>query len=225
MLLKSLSRLSKATQAWFSGTVLSPYVDGYVVYLKDRGYARATINSYPRAVAHFAHWSAPRLSALEDGDEKRVRCFVDNHLPRCQCAPRCIRTRTEVRAALMRLVAWLRSEGLIADRARDIPTAIAAELDAFDRYLAEVRGLQEATRQQGQLKHVRLFLLAHFAHGAIQVETLAPGDIERFVRHCTAGCKPASVKQVCIALRSYLRFKTTQGVDTVRLAAALRSGD
>ena len=71
------------------------------------------------------------------------------------------------------------------------------------------------------MKHIGDFLLAHFADGAVEVTALTPADIERFVRQHTAGWKPASVKQVCIAVRSYLRFKAGQGIDTVRLAAAL----
>jgi site-specific recombinase XerD len=201
--------------------VLNPHVEAYVVYLSERGYAPRTIDMYLRSVAHFAHWSASRLRVLEVIHESLVQCYIDEHLPVCRCAPRCVRTKVEARAALVHLLALLRSEGLVAERASRVPAAIAAELHAFDDYLAEVRGLRAVTRQQGRLKHVRDFLLVHFADDAVEVATLIPHDIERFVRRRTAGWKPSSVKQVCIALRSYFRFKATQGVDTVRLAGAV----
>jgi site-specific recombinase XerD len=120
----------------------------------------------------------------------------------------------------VQLLIFLRIEGHIPPRAPCTPAPIAVELDAFDRYLATVRGLQDVTRQ-GQLKHVRDFLLAHFADRTVELRAMTPSDIERFTRQHTVGWKPTSVKQVCIALRSYLRFKAVHGIDTTRLVAAL----
>jgi hypothetical protein len=40
---QSHSRLPGVTRGWFSGTLLSPQVEAYVAYLKDRGYARAVV--------------------------------------------------------------------------------------------------------------------------------------------------------------------------------------
>ncbi|MDZ7753338.1 MAG: site-specific integrase [Gammaproteobacteria bacterium] len=221
MSLSFSSRLSRATRGWFAGTVLDSHAEPYVAWLEARGYAPGTIDRYLRAVAHFAHWSAPRLNAIGEIDEELVRRFVDDHLPQCRCAPCCVRSRADVRAALVQLLAQLRTEGLSAESALAIPAAIEAELQAFDTYLADVRGLQAVTRYQGQLKHVYHFLLAHFVQGALQMATLAPDDIARFVTEHTAGWKPTSVKQVCIALRSYLRFKAVQGMDTASLAGAV----
>ena len=214
------SRLPHAARNWFTGTVLRPHVDAYAAWLRSRGYAPGTVACYLRSVAHFAHWVAHRARALDGIDEPLVRRFVDGHLPSCRCARRCVRAKNTVRAALVQLLAFLRCEGRIPARASCTPAAIGFELDLFDRHLATVRGLQDTTRH-GQLKHVRDFLLAQFADGAVDVTTMTPCDVERFTRQYTAGCKPASVKQVCIALRSYLRFKATQGIDTARLSGAL----
>jgi site-specific recombinase XerD len=101
-----------------------------------------------------------------------------------------------------------------------LPSAIAGELRAFDDYLTTVRGLRTVTRH-AQLKYVREFLLTLFSDAIVELDTLVPRDIEQFTRRHTAGWKPASVKQVGIALRSYLRFKAVQGVNTARLVAAV----
>jgi site-specific recombinase XerD len=187
--------------------------------LRDRGYARATVDGYLRSVAHFAHWSAGRLQELTDIDEAVVGRFVDGNLPLCQCAPRCVRAKPEVRAALGKLLTLLRMQRLIPEKASTVPLTVAAEVEAFDAYLVEVRGLRAITRQS-RLGHVRDFLLSHFGNGNIQVAALAPRDIEGFVRDYTAGWKAASVKQVSISLRSYLRYKAALGIDTSGLAAA-----
>lgn len=64
MSLSFSSRLSRATRGWFAGTVLDSHAEPYVAWLEARGYAPGTIDRYLRAVAHFAHWSAPRLNAI-----------------------------------------------------------------------------------------------------------------------------------------------------------------
>jgi site-specific recombinase XerD len=214
------SRLTRSTQDWFSGTVLSSSSDAYIRFLTDRGYAPGTVNSYLRCVAHFAHWSASRRLALENIHEAAVTAFLEKHLPTCRCAPRCWRVRSEVRAALNHLLALLRAEGLVAEKVLTIPSAIAAELAAFDDYLAEVRGLQAITRQ-ACLKHVRAFLLEHFGDSNIEMDALERSDIVRFTMAYTLRWKPSSVNQIGISLRSYLRFKAALGIETSALIAAL----
>lgn len=221
MSVQVLSRLPRVSQDWFAGTVFSSHVEAYVAYLVERGYKAGTINAYLRAVAHFAHWSVDRFSTLDDLDEEPVQRFINTHLPSCRCAARCVRTRNEARAAMSHLLAQLRAERAIAPARCNLPAPIAGELGAFNEYLEDVRGLREVTRQQGRLQHVRHFLLAYFATATVRIATLTPGDIERFILQHTVGWKSSSVNQVCIALRSYLRFKATQGVDTRRLIAAV----
>ncbi|NIR29062.1 MAG: tyrosine-type recombinase/integrase [Gammaproteobacteria bacterium] len=214
------SRLPRTARDWLAGSALSAIAHAYVRLLIEGGYACGTVNSYLACVAHFAHWSASRRLALEDIHEAAVASFLYQHLPVCRCAPRCRRARNEIRAALSHLLALLRTEGLIAQKTLTIPQAIAAELAALDDYLVEVRGLQAITRQT-HFKHVRAFLLHRFGEGNVRVDALQPPDIVRFTMEYTAGWKPSSVKQLGIALRSYLRFKGALGTDTSVLIAAL----
>jgi len=69
-----------------------------------------------RGVAHFAHWSSSRLAVIERLDDSLVRRFIDGHLPRCECAARCVRGRVNARAALVHLLTMLRTEALIGKR-------------------------------------------------------------------------------------------------------------
>lgn len=213
-------RLSRSTRDWLSGSPLSASAEAYIRFLIDGGYAVGTINSYSGCVAHFAHWLASRGLVLEDIHEAVVISFLDRHLPVCCCAPRCRRGRSDIRAALNHLLALLRAEGLLAEQTSSVPSAIAAELATFDGYLAEVRGLQAVTRQT-RLLHVCAFLLDQFADGDVQLEALECSDIVRFTIAYTARWKPSSVKHFGTALRSYLRFKATQGTETSALIGAL----
>ena len=208
------------TRVWLSYPVLQTVAQPYAASLTARGYAATTVRGYLADVAHFGHWLTSRRYALADIDDAAVATFLDGHLPRCRCAKRCRRVKYVARAALNHLLVLLRAEGLIAERPCTIPSDIAAELNSFDAYLAEVRGLQPITRQ-ARLQHVSAFLLEHFADGDIEVEHLRASHIERFTMTYTAGWKPASVKQLGGSLRSYLRFKATSGTDTSALIAAL----
>lgn len=212
--------VSPTTRDWLADSVLETVAEPYATSLVERGYAVATVSCYLGCVAHFAYWLASRRFALGDIHEATVASFLESHLPHCRCERRCRRVKYEARAALYHLLALLRAEGLIAERSPTLPSAIATELDEFDAYLVEVRGLQAITRH-ARRQHLSAFLCDQFADGDIAVEQLTPSHIERFTMTYTARWKPASVKQFGISLRSYLRFKASLGTDTSALIAAL----
>jgi site-specific recombinase XerD len=212
--------VSRTTRDWLFDSALEPIAAPYAALLTKRGYAAATIRNYLGCIAHFGHYLASQRIALADIDDATVATFLDGHLLECHCAKRCRGVKYEVRAALGHLLALLRTEELIGLRPPVFPVAITAELENFDAYLAEVRGLQPITRR-ARRQHVSAFLVEHFAQGAIDLRRLRPSHVERFMMTFTARWKPASANQVCISLRSYLRFKVTSGIDTTALITAL----
>jgi site-specific recombinase XerD len=114
----------------------------------------------------------------------------------------------------------LKANGQCAPKISMVPAAIAAELEDFDRYLTEARGLASVTRSV-RLRHLRDFLRDSFGSGPVELSSLEPAEISRFIEHYTAGWAPASVKQACISLRSYFAFRRTRGEQTTTLIAAL----
>ncbi len=217
---RARSRQVQVTSEWFADSPLGASSDAYVQYLAERGYAAETVRGYFRSVAHFAHWLAQQQAGLADIGGELIHRFVDKHLLDCQCAPRCWRTRTEARAALGHLLEMLRANGRCAQRISTVPGAIAAELEDFDRFLADVRGLSASTRSV-RVRHVRDFLSERFGTGPVQLSSLGPTDIALFMGHYTAGWAPASIRQACTALRSYFSFRSTWGAQTTPLIAAL----
>lgn len=211
---------SRRTKEWLIGSVLDPYADSYVRTLADRGYKPGTIRSYLSSIAHLAYWCRCRQLELSRVDEALVERFIDRHLPACRCATRCMRLRHAVRAALAQLLEALRSGGHIALRPSAAPTHIDVELREFDLHLREVRGLSDLTRDCYQ-RQLRPLLAELFADRPIRISQLEPKDIADAVRRCTEGYKPASIKSVNTALRSYFAFKTLHGEQTARLSAAL----
>jgi hypothetical protein len=92
----------KRSEQWFAQTALELSADSYVQYLTERGYAAATVRAYFRSVAHFSHWFARQRADLAHLSEGLIDRFLDRHLPRCQCAPRCVHARVVLAACSIR---------------------------------------------------------------------------------------------------------------------------
>ncbi|MCH7853186.1 MAG: tyrosine-type recombinase/integrase [Proteobacteria bacterium] len=214
------SRHTQIASEWLAKSALACYADTYVQYLTERGYAAGTIKCYFGSIAHFAHWLAGQEAGLADIGEDLIGRFLDRHLLHCRCAPRCRRMRTDGRAALGHLLKMLRANGQCAPRHSTVPDAIAAELEHFDCFLSDVRGLSTATRST-RLRCLRDFLIDRFGTGPVQLSSLGPADVICFIEHYTSGWAPGSIKQAGTSLRSYFAFRATQGEQTKALAAAL----
>ena len=86
-----------------------------------------------------------------------------------------------------------------------ISEVVSEELQCFDKYLKDVRGLAPATRLY-RLRYVREFLLAQFGWGPIALECLKPDDICRFVTIAPQAVSLERPELLGDCLRSYLRF-------------------
>jgi hypothetical protein len=83
----AFSSVSATSAAWLRDSVFAPFVPAYVNHLASRQYATGTTRVYLGCVAHFAHWC--RRRSLDLGDlQGPLRDFVQDHLPRCDCARR-----------------------------------------------------------------------------------------------------------------------------------------
>jgi len=217
----SVHLLSPLACQWFADSPLSTSADAYLRYLHERGYAVGTIKNYFNGIAHFAHWLKAQKADLADINNALLKRFMDEHLQVCRCAPRCRRTRYEIRAALEHLLIVLRAKGHCI-QAGSIPVSapVAAELERFDRHLEEVRGLAPSTRST-RLRYLHDFLIHCFGSAPVHLKALEAADVIRFINHYTVDWAPASIRVVTLSLRSYFRFRASQGEHTSALIAAL----
>lgn len=212
--------LPKNAKKWLSG---SPFEFSAVQmgrHLAKNGYSNATIASYLGSIGHLAHWIESEELQIEQVSEDVVEKFVRIHLPVCSCAPRCQTALHTVRAATS---CWLNIAyliGLLAQKPHHYEPLIRHELAIFQDYLCEVKGLQPSTCDTN-VKRVGEFLTYQFAGKPIVIEQLEPKHMMDYVFNRTSGWKPASVKALCGALGSYLRFKAASGTSTTKLIAAL----
>jgi site-specific recombinase XerD len=207
------------TRAWLSKSVFEPAVQPYIEHLIARGYAQSTVHIYVCCIAHFAYWTSNRHIDLDQIEEDTVRIFLDEHLPKCKCREPVRRCRHELRAALKKFLAVLRSAHLIPVPA--IPGgSVEGELQQFESHLDGDCGLASSTRGQ-RVRIVRRFLKSRFGNSPIDVSRLKTRTIHRFVINGLEGCKPSTGGVIGVALRSYLRYRALQGDKVQALVAAV----
>lgn len=208
--MNSPTRLHRNSTDWLLESQLAPYVDAFVRHLAERRYASGTVGSYLACVAHFVRWTIRCRLDIHGIDEDVVRRFLDDHLPRCNCACPVRRTHHDLRAALRHLLIVLRAHSVIAEYLPGI-TPVDEELRRFDDYMNHVRGLAPKTRSMF-LRTVRRLLFDQFGERPIVISAIKPEGVRRFVT-CQRKLysTPASAGTLASALRGYFRFRTTCG--------------
>jgi integrase/recombinase XerC len=198
---------------WLDKGPLAPHLDAYLRHLTERGYARHTIVCYLACLAHFSQWSYRRRQPVHRIDEALVAAFLDEHLPRCNCAGAVRSSRPDLRAALGHLLVVRRTLGI--GHEPSVRTApVDEELHRFDEYMDHVRGLAPRTRRMAS-HIVRRLLTRRFRDGPVVISALKPEHVRSFFaeqsKHYST---PVNTGVVVSALRGYFRYRAACG-DTV----------
>lgn len=184
-------------------SVLSSFVQPYRDRLRDLGYARSTVRVYLNCLSHFSRWVAARqefdLAALEHYTER----FLDQHLRRCRCTSPVQRTRNSTRSALEHLKTTVIASG-VQLHARPFSSA-DEQLQRFDRYLEQAKGLAASTRRR------RLIAVHPLVSIAAEMELPTPDQLRQFLRQEMSRVSVASASVIATAVRSYLRFRAFEG--------------
>jgi integrase len=100
---------------------------------------------------------------------------------------------------------------------------VGAELQRYDAHLRDVHGLAPGTRR-GYLRIAGRLLHQHFDGDHVDIATLQPSDIRRFLTHeLIARHTPSHAHSVTGGLRRYLRYRSTQGDAVEPLTAVIAS--
>ncbi len=195
---------------WLLASPLAAYVDAFTRYLSERRHASNTIQNYRGCLAHFGRWMSQCQLNIECIDEELVRRFLDDHLPRCDCAWPVCRNRIELRAALGHLLFVLRAEGVIPGAAPGA-TPVDEELRRFEAYMDHVRGLAPKTCSM-HLRTVGRLLREQFGDQPVVISAITPEDLRRFVA-CQSELysTPGNTAAMISALRGYFRFRSACG--------------
>lgn len=191
----------------------------YRKWLDERGYATSTSRAYILCLTHFAQWATELGLTCETLSCSTIARFIDEHLPCCDC-PRPVQySRAQVRAALRQLQPALVAAGFTFVEAD--PNAVERELERYDAYLRDRRGLAVSTR----LGRRRIIwdLLQLTAGVAGRPAWQEADRLRRFMAERADRWSPASLGTLAGALRSYLRYRRSLGDDVVALLPLVTS--
>ncbi|MCH4565112.1 site-specific integrase [Halomonas sp. EGI 63088] len=97
------------------------------------------------------------------------------------------------------------------------------ELQDYDTYLRDLRGLSPGSRQRS-LGVVRRLLRQKFGDGVVDIARLHPDDVRQFLADQLAARRtPSNASLLASGLRSYLRYRSTCGDAVSPLAAVISS--
>ncbi|MGD0253450.1 MAG: hypothetical protein ABSC01_12215 [Verrucomicrobiota bacterium] len=176
-------------------------LQGFVLDLHARGRALLCIQSYGQIAEHFSRWLAMRHLVQHQIDESVVERFVCRHLSHCHCPRPAPTDLKNCRAALGRLLVFLRQTNRIGEAVSDPPSNIERLVKEYDRHMDEVAGLALATRQY-RCRYAREFLRAQRLRGRIRFSNLSPKILTVYVERRAQGLEPASLRVLTVALRS-----------------------
>jgi integrase/recombinase XerD len=213
--------LQQNTRAWLKQSALESHVARHWMQMESRGYAAGTRRTYLCSIVHFAHWMRRERLGLKRLDEAAVARYLIEHLPRCDCPEPVRRLVHENRAALVHLLATLRAGGAVA-KPRKPFGQIEAELERFDQYMRQARGLVDNTQEQrGAI--VRRLLSSEFGSRPVVPTRINPASMRCFIMGHTDRWSADSMHVIAGALRGYLRFRASQGDRMQALLSAIPS--
>lgn len=187
----------KASKRFLSLPVLGPFTAAYEAWLLERGYAWGSRRNLLRAVGRIDRYL-----------QHRGRGLTHAGLEACW---RWYRRRDATVAGTVRsLTRLLEFRGHLPARVPQPPTPTEGCVDAYAAALRDLRGLAPSTLRQHR-RTARDFL-THLAydHAPAGLAAVTAQEVEAFV--CRAGTRHsrATLQHTVAALRSFLRFLTTQ---------------
>jgi integrase/recombinase XerD len=191
-----------------SAEVLAAFVSSLI----RRQYSVSYVCVLARHALAFGRWCEScriALSAVGDDDIGRYQ----------RQRSRCLDTLQQERKALGLLMRYLRDEG-ICPRAPAQATPADHVAEGFARHLQCDRGLAGATVER-YANTTRRFLIWRFGQDEVCLRDLCQTDCISFVHREAKRMRPAALKTVVVALRSYLRYAQFRGEIIGGLAAGV----
>ncbi len=199
-------------------SVLGIHADALAQFLVSRGHARYTINRYLNALEHLGSIFRAQGLPLAIATERDAKAAMRTHSV-CHCSgPRS--SRRLMTAAIPHLWAVLRERGIVKPPRPKARTRLDSFLDAFGKYLVDVRGVAPDTRGR-VVRDIRWFLQPLFGAGPLRFTGLSPAVIRSYVVDRATSHLSGWAKQGATSIRVLLRFLEIRGIDVRALRGAV----
>jgi integrase/recombinase XerD len=194
---------------------LAAHIGPFARTLSKQGYALDSVHRQVLLAACFSRWLNRQGVPLRSISSEHPSGYL-------RYRARQVRPHQGDSAALMRLLSFLPSEGVIrAEKISAQPqTAVERCWLAYERHLREARGLANEPILN-YVPFVRSFLMDRFGDGPVALPQLSALDVVRFVQRQAPRLHPLRAKVLTCALRSFLQYVRYRGKAKLDLAAAV----
>ncbi|MFJ7278502.1 tyrosine-type recombinase/integrase [Kitasatospora sp. NPDC098663] len=193
--------------------VLTAQVEGYRVWLAERGYTTLTARNMLKDLGQVGLWLSSQVLDAADLDEKRV----DQHLSDLQQAGR---RRVVGPRGMVPLLMFLREAGVVP-APQVTPSPAEVLLERYWCWMESERGLSASTMLRYGNTARRFLAEQATQDGNFAPEGLTGADLNAFLlRECTR-VSAGSVKGRVAELRSLMRFLHLHGVMPMKLGGAV----
>ena len=169
-------KFSQQSTAWLLDSPLFPYIETYKQYFLQGSYSSETIKNYLYCFAHFAHWLNQFNLDIHYINEETVHTFINEYLPNCKNISKSYASGTH--SALLHLINILHSR--VSNNQDVEKTPVDIELQCFDNYMNQVKGLAHNTRNH-YLYIIKRLLTEQFSRTPIIISAIKPKDVRQFI--------------------------------------------
>ena len=194
---------------------IGPHLHSFAKSLVSTGYTHLTVNSYIGSVAHFGWWCDKQDIAIEEIKEKTVDQFGAH---RCGCPGNRIQKFVSKKYLnrVCRFVNYLQKQGIIKSTGCNPIDRSQPELAKFRDWLTQNRGLSKHTIDRYERLVNRLLPALGRDPGIYNAD-----KIRQVVFKEVSRCSRPQAKTIITALRTYLRFLSTEGACEPNLVNAV----
>ena len=200
-------KFSQQSSAWLLDSPLFAYIETYKQHCIQGACSSETIKDYLYCFAHFAHWLTQSNLDIRYINEETIHTFINEYLSNCNNISESYVSGTH--SALLHLINTLHNG--ISNTSNTEKTPVDIELQCFDDYMNQVKGLAHNTRHH-YLYIIKRLLTEQFSHTSVVISAMKPEDIRQFINrqkqfYTTSG----DFGSLIAALRGYFRYRISLG--------------
>jgi site-specific recombinase XerD len=187
--------------------------------LEAKGYSASTIQGYVRAARHVTYCIERRQLARRELTLAGLRSFARVHGKSCRCPHPEKAPSANFYSCMLHLLPLLQRVGVAASSSARVP--FQDELGAYETFMTEAKGLSDDTRAL-HIRSISAVLGRLMRRGRFEASRLTPAALQSYVSALAEARSPHTVRGIVVAIRDFLRFLQTRGIDTTMALKLLK---
>lgn len=196
---------------FISAGLFAPLLEDLTAELEARGHCPRTIQGYLRAARHVTYCIEHHQLTRRELTLAGLRQFARLHGASCRCPHPERAASANLYSCGLHLLPLLQRAGVAPNPPRRSP--FQQEVEAWDTFMAEVKGLSGATRAM-RIRDLLPVLRGLMPRGRFEPSRLTAPALQAHVSALAETRSPHTVRGRVDAIRGFLRFLQTRGVDT-----------